>query len=76
MFTLLLFMAAEAAAEGAPWWAFGAIASLAGVVAILWKTSEGRTAQLLALQERTLVALAQNTAALESLRDALNEKPQ
>lgn len=74
----LLFLA-EATAEtlgGLPWFAVSAVATvIVTVVTVLWRTSEGRVAKLLDLQERTLLAIATNTAALESLRDAL-DKPE
>lgn len=75
MFSALL-LAAEAVSDaaGLPW---PIVATVAGVivtvVTVLWKTSEARTQKLLDLQERTLLAIATNTAALESLRDALDK---
>lgn len=73
----LLLLAAEAVTEsvtGLPWAVVAAVTTaITTVIAVLWKTSESRTAKLLDLQERTLTALANNSAALESLRDALEK---
>lgn len=73
----LLIIAAEVItdAAGLPWQAVTAVATVVvAVVTILWRTSEARTAKLLDLQERTLTALANNSAALESLKDALEKQ--
>ncbi len=72
----LVIFAAETTAEvsttGVPW---GVLSAAGGIVAtaitILWRTSESRVNKLLDLQERSLTAIAANTAALEALRDAL-----
>ncbi len=72
----LVIFAAETVVEtsttGIPW---GVLSAAGGVVAtvvtILWRTSESRVAKLLDLQERSLVAIERNTAAMEALRDAL-----